>query len=215
MVVKATGGVTPWALELQLRSFRLDSSRPSAKLLHNKNNSCPVDAHCTDHLLENRTVEERCFYPISESVTSLSGMIHTDIIEYHVMCHIIIQNTTQHFFFLMLAEYITMGIKKIKDINIGVFNSEIPTVDNPVDTQSFLLPSGGGFEAHRQNPCCDGYIMSHFGCMSEPSLCPRAESTVEMTITTHTHFLSKTLFSHTSVGCWIKMEALHYRPVRK
>lgn len=47
------GGMTPWALKLQLRSFRLDSSQLPAKLLHNMNNLCPVGARCTDHLLKN------------------------------------------------------------------------------------------------------------------------------------------------------------------
>lgn len=49
--------MTLWALKLQLRSFRLDSSQLSAKLLHNMNKLCLVGARCTDHLLKN-TAEE-------------------------------------------------------------------------------------------------------------------------------------------------------------
>lgn len=55
--------MTPWALKLQLRSFRLDSSQLPAKLLHNMNNLCPVGARCTDHLLKN-TAEDMHFLPI-------------------------------------------------------------------------------------------------------------------------------------------------------
>ena len=195
MVVKATRGVTPWALELQLRSFRLDSSRPSAKLLHNKNNSCPVGVHCTDHLLENRTVEEKCFHPVTESVTEWRDT-HW---RYWISCnvpHYYLKHHTTCFFPNPRRIHENGNKQTNKKINLCVFYGEICTVDHPADTQSTLLPSGGGFEAHRQNLCYDGYIMRHCGCMSEPSLCPRVESAIEMTITTHTHSKQNTFLMY-------------------
>lgn len=81
MIEKATEelrGVTLGALKLQLRSFRLDSSQLSAKLLHNMNNLCPVGARCTGHLLRN-AVKNMYFYPIMTENVKVTFDKHEDL----------------------------------------------------------------------------------------------------------------------------------------
>ncbi len=52
-------------------------------------------------------------------------------------------------------------------------------LENPADTQSFLLPSGGRAEAQEAYIQYDyGYIISNLSCMSVPLLRHRIETTI-------------------------------------